>query len=58
MPGDAALVAVKQPFDGQALKAGMHMRAHLPAQRCHLFDGAGKACLHTVTNEMEIKTTK
>jgi multiple sugar transport system ATP-binding protein len=62
MPGDAALVAVKQSVDGQALAAGMHVRAHLPAQRCHLFDSAGKACLvaslHTVTNELEIRTTK
>ena len=58
MPGDPALVAVKQPFDGEALRAGMRIRAHLPAQRCHLFDSAGLACLHTVTNQMEIKTTK
>ena len=45
MPGDAALVAVRQSFDGQALTAGMHIRAHLPARRCHLFDSVGKACL-------------
>ena len=58
LQGEPAMVAVKQPFDGQALHAGMRIRTHLPAQRCHLFDAAGSACLHTVTNQMEIKTTK
>jgi multiple sugar transport system ATP-binding protein len=56
--GDPALVAVRQPPDGEPLRAGMTVRAHLPPARCHLFDARGDAFLHTVTNQMEIKTTK
>ncbi|MES2316036.1 MAG: sn-glycerol-3-phosphate ABC transporter ATP-binding protein UgpC [Pseudomonadota bacterium] len=58
MQGDPALVAVRQPADGAPLLPGMRIRAHLPSQRCHLFDASGDAFLHTVTNEMEIKTSK
>ena len=58
MQGDPALVAVRQPPEGVALRAGMRIRAHLPPRRCHLFDAGGKAYLQPVTNETEIKPSK
>ena len=58
MGGDTALVAVRQPPDGEPLRAGMTIHAHLPPGRCHLFDAGGAAFLHTVTNQTEIKASK
>jgi multiple sugar transport system ATP-binding protein len=58
MGGDPALVAVRQPPEGVPLHAGMTIKAHLPAARCHLFDAGGAAFLHTVTNPTEIKASK
>ncbi|MES2015721.1 MAG: sn-glycerol-3-phosphate ABC transporter ATP-binding protein UgpC [Pseudomonadota bacterium] len=55
---DPALVAVRQPVDDAQLAPGMRIRAHLPPQRCHLFDAGGAACLHTVTNPAEITASK
>jgi multiple sugar transport system ATP-binding protein len=50
LEGDPALVAVRQPADGAALRPGMRIHAQLPAARCHLFDPDGIAYLHPVTN--------
>ncbi|MES2323359.1 MAG: sn-glycerol-3-phosphate ABC transporter ATP-binding protein UgpC [Pseudomonadota bacterium] len=51
MPGDPALIAVRQNHDGQPLHAGDTLRVHLPAGHCHVFDAAGAAFLHSVTIE-------
>ncbi|MFL6659532.1 MAG: ABC transporter ATP-binding protein [Massilia sp.] len=50
LAGEAALVAVRQAADGTPLHPGMTVRATLPAQHCHLFDSAGSAYLHSLTN--------
>ena len=54
MGGDPALVAVRQPPEGEPLRAGVTIQAHLPPGRCHLFDagGASFSFLHTVTIDL------
>jgi multiple sugar transport system ATP-binding protein len=43
LAGAPGMIAVKQPAEAAALPAGSRARLHLPAQRCLLFDAAGKA---------------
>jgi len=43
MPGDPALIAVRQPQAGAQLQAGASIQVHLPSQHCHLFDANGAA---------------
>jgi multiple sugar transport system ATP-binding protein len=43
MPGDAALIALRQPQGGAMLRAGERIAVHLPPAHCHLFDANGRA---------------
>ena len=49
--GEPAMLAVRQAPDSAPLPRGSRIGVHLPPQRCHLFDAAGKAFLHPVTIE-------
>jgi hypothetical protein len=51
MQGDAGLIAVKLPAELAPPAAASRLGVHLPAQHCHLFDAAGSAFLHPVTNK-------
>ncbi|RSZ56091.1 sn-glycerol-3-phosphate ABC transporter ATP-binding protein UgpC [Massilia atriviolacea] len=43
MQGDPALIALRQPQGGAALRAGERIAVHLPPAHCHLFDADGRA---------------
>ena len=43
------LLAFRQASESAPLAAGSRVDVHLPAQRCHLFDAAGNAFLHSLT---------
>ena len=49
LAGSAALVAVRQDGNAEALRPGERIAAALPPGHCHLFDAAGTAFLHPVT---------
>ncbi len=49
--GEPVLLAVRQAPESEPLAPGSRVTAHLPPQRCHLFDANGKAFLHPVTIE-------
>ncbi len=49
LPGDPALIAVRQDHQGAPLLPGQPLQVVLPPQHCHLFDAHGSAFLHTVT---------
>lgn len=50
MQGDSRLIAVKLAPDCGSATPGSQLAVELPARHCHLFDAAGAAFLHPVTN--------